>query len=239
MTKMTFQRLEKKYLLKAEEKEAFLESIQPYMKMDPYGKSTICNLYFDTAHYDLISTSIQKPPYKEKLRLRSYGVPDKDSQVYLEIKKKWKGIVNKRRIAFSLQEAKAYLDHGILPQQSSQILSEIDYFISFYRPSPKVFLAYDRTPMMAIKEEDLRITFDERIRRRYDHLCLEDGDDGTCVLEEGMCLMEIKASNAYPLWLSKILSEMKLYPNSFSKYGTVYVEDIVKKERGMLCSPVY
>lgn len=238
-TKMTFQRLEKKYLLKQEEKDAFFTAIQSRFQLDPFGTNTICNLYFDTEHYDLITTSLQKPPYKEKLRLRSYGIPQSDSQVYLEIKKKCRGIVNKRRIALPLYEAKAYIEEGILPKQSSQILSEIDYFLAFYRPTPKVFLAYDRTPLVAIEDEDLRITFDESIRRRYDHLSLLDGDDGETLFADNMVLMEIKVAGAYPLWLTKILSDLQIYPMSFSKYGTVFMEDIVKKERGMLCSPVY
>lgn len=238
-TKMTFQRLEKKYLLNTNQKEQFLGLAGKYLTMDRFGSSTICNIYFDTDHYDLITTSLQKPPYKEKLRLRSYGTPFEDSLVYLEIKKKCRGIVNKRRISLTLKEARAYIEEGISPEESSQILSEIDYFVSFYHPEPKVFIAYDRTPMVGVADADLRITFDERIRRRYDHLHLADGDHGTCVLEKGQCLMEIKVSDAYPLWLTDILSQLQIYPISFSKYGTVFIEDIVKKERGMLCSQVY
>lgn len=238
-TKMTFQRLEKKYLLDPKQAQAFLERANDHLEMDEFGSSTICNIYFDTDHFELITNSLQKPPYKEKLRLRSYGIPKEDSIVFLEIKKKCSGVVNKRRVAMTLKEVKEYVYHGILPKQSSQILSEIDYFISFYQPQPKVFLAYDRVPMVEIGNSDLRITFDQNIRRRYDFLQLEHGDQGTHILPQGYTLMEIKVSDAYPMWLTHVLSDLKIYPKSFSKYGTVFMEDIVKKERGMLCSPVY
>lgn len=238
-TKMTFQRLEKKYLLEPWQLQAFLKQANGKLSIDQFGASTICNIYFDTDHFELITNSLQKPPYKEKLRLRSYGIPDEDSIVYLEIKKKCRGVVNKRRAAMTLREVRAYIFDGVLPKQPSQILSEIDYFISFYQPKPKVFLAYDRMPMVGIEDPALRITFDQNIRRRYDHLHLDEGDHGVCVLPEGTTLMEIKVNDSYPMWLTHILSELEIYPKSFSKYGTVFMEDIVKKERGIVCSPVY
>ncbi len=229
-TKMTFQRLEKKYLLPKEQCVQFCESAKEYLEMDPYGPSTICNIYFDTEDDRLISTSLQKPPYKEKLRLRSYGVAKEDSLVYLEIKKKCRGVVSKRRIALSLEEARANINEGIAIAHHSQILSEIEYFMHFYHPFPKVFLAYDRIPYIGKEQDGLRITFDERIRRRYDHLDLGYGDDGELLLKEGMTLMEIKVTNAYPLWLTHMLSDMQIYPISFSKYGSVFTKDTLQQE---------
>lgn len=229
-TKMTFQRLEKKYLLTKEQWVQFYENVKEYLEIDPYGPSTICNIYFDTEDDRLISTSLQKPPYKEKLRLRSYGVAKEDSLVYLEIKKKCRGVVSKRRIALDLQEARRYINEGIAIAHQSQILSEIEYFMHFYHPFPKVFLAYDRIPYIGKEQEGLRITLDERIRRRYDHLDLGYGDEGELLLEEGMALMEIKVTDAYPLWLTRILSDMNIYPISFSKYGSVYTKDTLQHE---------
>lgn len=230
-TKMTFQRMEKKYLLTRAQRDAFYEQARPYLTMDPYGPATICNIYFDTDEDRLIATSLQKPPYKEKLRLRSYGVPGEETTVYLEIKKKCKGVVNKRRIALTLKEARAYIENkGTLPQ-ASQIAAEIDYFMAFYHPKPKVFIAYDRVALIGRTQNELRLTFDERIRRRYDHLDLSDGAEGSLLLDEGMTLLEIKVQNAYPLWLTHLLTELKIYPISFSKYGTVFMQDVVKKQR--------
>lgn len=238
-TKMTFQRLEKKYLIHETQKERFLKHAMPYLTMDAFGPSTICNIYYDTDHYDLITNSIQKPPYKEKLRLRCYGICDKHSTVYLEIKKKCKGVVNKRRAALTILEAQNYLERGIHTSKQSQILSEIDYFISYYHPQPKVFLAYDREPFIGNHDSDIRITFDSNLRRRYDQLSLLDGDVGHALLAEGMIIMEIKVKDAYPLWLTQILSQYEIYPCSFSKYGTAFLKDIVEKERGKLCSQVF
>ena len=134
------------------------------MKMDNYGEHTICNLYFDTDDYELIYSSIEKPVYKEKLRLRSYGVPEKNSKVFLELKKKYQGIVYKRRVEMTFQEAINYLSQGIHPDCDSQILKEIDYFKNFYHPVPKVIIAYDRIAYAGIEDKELRITFDKNTR---------------------------------------------------------------------------
>jgi hypothetical protein len=140
-----FQRVEKKYLLDEINYKLLLKHIKPYMSCDRYGLSTVCNIYFDTDTYDIIRHSIEKPEYKEKLRLRSYGVPGDEDTVFLEIKKKLNGTVYKRRISLKLKEAKIYLEHGIKPSYDSRIFHEIDYFIRFYKPKAKLFLAYDRT----------------------------------------------------------------------------------------------
>lgn len=238
-TKMTFQRLEKKYIVNGKQYHALMKHLLPYIQEDEFSESTICNIYYDTMQYDLITQSIQKPPYKEKLRLRSYGIPTKDSIVYLEIKKKCKGVVNKRRVAMTLKEAIAYIEEGVKPSKTSQILSEIDYFLAFYNPVAKVYVAYDRLPYVCIDHPGIRITFDRNVRRRYDHLSLAHGDEGVPILSNDEVIMEIKVEDAYPLWLTKILSDLCIYPASFSKYGRVFLEDIVKKERLTTCLPVY
>lgn len=237
--KMTFQRLEKKYYLTPRQYSTLMVELCDYVKEDQFGSSTICNIYYDTEQFDLISQSIQKPAYKEKLRLRSYGIPKAEDKVYLEIKKKCKGVVNKRRIAMTLQEAENYLVHGKRPLYQNQILNEIDYFIQFYKPEPKVFLAYDRIPYVGIEDAQVRITFDFNIRRRHDHLSLGWGDTGECIQADNGIIMELKVSDAYPLWLTYLLSKYELYPVSFSKYGTIFLKDIVEKERMKPCLAAY
>ena len=96
-----FQRYELKYILTAKQKEKVLQAIEPYMALDQYGRTTIRNVYFDTDNYRLIRRSIEKPAYKEKLRLRSYGQAEADSAVFVELKKKYQKIVYKRRVSLS------------------------------------------------------------------------------------------------------------------------------------------
>lgn len=222
----TFKRIEKKYLLNREQYERLLEKINPYMQMDQYGLHTICNIYYDTEQYDLIRTSIEKPPYKEKLRLRSYGVPGKKDRVFVEIKKKWDGVVYKRRISMNLEEAEACLEQRRPMPVNGQIEQEVDYFIKFYHPQPKLYIAYDREAYFGKEDESLRITFDKNIRSREKGLKLELGDEGKQLLEDGWRLMEIKVSQAFPMWLAAILSELSIYPVSFSKYGNIYKQQM-------------
>ncbi len=217
-----FKRYEKKYMLNQSQYEQLTAIIGEHMQIDQYGKHTICNIYFDTDDYRLIRTSIEKPKYKEKLRLRSYGIPTLDSKVFLEIKKKFDGIVYKRRISFPLRDAYTYLTDGTYSRENTQIKKEIDYFLSFYRPVPKMYIAYDRIAYFCEEDSNFRITFDSNIRYRKDDLFLEHGDHGDVLLDEDMHLMELKIAGAIPLWLVKSMSELKIYPTSFSKYGTIY-----------------
>ncbi len=228
MDKTVFRRVEKKYLLTKEQYEKLIESIKEYIEIDTYDYSVICNIYFDTDDYILVNRSLLKPIYKEKIRLRSYGIPNKDSNVFLEIKKKYKGVVNKRRISIPLKEIYKYLNTGIYPKCNKQIMNEIDYCFKFYNLKPKVFIAYDRHSYRGIDNKEFRITFDQNIRSRTTDLYLENGDQGNSLFKNGEYLMEVKTLDSYPLWFVKILSKLKIYPTSFSKYGNVYKQEILK-----------
>lgn len=105
----SFQRYEKKYFLTPEQQTRLLPALQQHMQADAYGQYTLCNTYYDTADWRLIRASLEKPVYKEKLRVRSYGVPEKDGRVFIEIKKKFDGIVYKRRITAATAAAAPFL----------------------------------------------------------------------------------------------------------------------------------
>lgn len=228
-----FQRVEKKYMLTREQYEYLINAISPYMAPDHYGETEIRNIYFDNADNELIETSLLKPTYKEKLRLRSYGVPKMDSTVFFEIKKKYRGIVYKRRISMKLKEAYAYIDGGKLPESiEGNIPSEIDYMMSRYRLSPKAFISYKRVAWTCESDPDLRITFDRDITSRYDDTRLESTADGHKILPDNAVLMEIKIPGAMPLWLAHILSEKNIFPHSFSKFGTAHVQNQIKIASG-------
>ncbi len=223
---LTFQRSEKKYLLTTAQYTALRSVLDAHMTADKYGQYTVCNLYFDTEHNDLIRRSIEKPRYKEKMRLRSYGAVSDDDKVFLEIKKKYKGVVYKRRIVLPYKEAKAYLYEGKPPSETGQIFREIDYFIRFYNAAPKLYLSYDRLALCGVGEEKgLRVTFDRNIQSRTHDLDLSIPPSGEQLLEPDQWLMELKAPGAVPLWLSEALTSLRIYPTSFSKYGKIYSRD--------------
>ncbi len=223
-----FKRYEIKYLITEEQKKRLLKVMEPYMKIDKYGKTNIRNIYFDTDTYELIRKSIEKPMYKEKLRVRSYGCPGKDSDVFVELKKKCDGIVYKRRLSLPDEKAKkAFLSHESLPI-NSQIAREIDYFRNYYDTlKPVVFLSYDREAYFTLIESDLRITFDSNIFSRLNDFNLNSDVYGYPVLPAEMSIMEIKTSSAIPIWLAGFLSEEKIYKTSFSKYGATYQKYIM------------
>lgn len=222
MAKTVFERTEKKYRLNAGQYEQLLAGLLEHMKIDKYGQTTICSVYYDDHCDRLIRTSIQRPVYKEKLRVRSYGIPDPDTVVYVELKKKFKGVVYKRRAGMTLRDAEAYLSGGDPPGKSTQIINEITWVRDFYKPTPHVYIAYDRIALESENDPQLRVTFDSGIRARNTDLSLAAGDHGMELLPEGDRIMEIKAPGAIPLWLCELLNGLKIYPSRFSKYGTYY-----------------
>ncbi|MEY8354354.1 polyphosphate polymerase domain-containing protein [Lachnospiraceae bacterium 54-53] len=227
---MVFERFEIKYLLSPDQYRELKKRLAGKLVTDRFGKSTISNIYFDTPDSRLIRQSLEKPVYKEKLRLRSYGQPKEGEAVFLELKKKYKGIVYKRREAMSLGEAEEYLYRRRRPERDSQVLHEIDWFLDFYKSVvPSMYISYDRVAMYGAEDEELRVTFDGNILWRDENLKLDTGSWGRPLLEPGSCLMEIKIAGAMPLWLGTILDELKIYPASFSKYGQAYVRQTLQK----------
>ena len=238
-----FRRYELKYMLTAEQKQVILEEIKPYMQLDKYGRTTIRNLYFDTDSYRLIRRSIEKPVYKEKLRLRSYSQATPDSKVFVELKKKYEGVVYKRRIALLESEAMEWIYGKAEPPVDSQISREIDYFMSYYENlTPKVFLSYEREAFFERDGGDFRVTFDENILARQEELSLCSEAFGMPVLPDGKVLMEIKCPGAIPLWMTEILSRHKIYKTPFSKYGRAYCDyilpSIIKEQKKEILSYV-
>ena len=218
-----FERYEMKYLLTHAQRDALLECIRPYMALDQYGRTTIRNLYYDTESYRLIRRSIEKPVYKEKLRIRSYQRAGDEDTVLVELKKKFKKIVYKRRIALPQRKALAWLagDDSCAPE--GQIAREITYFRNFYGDlRPTVYLSYEREAFYSLDGSEFRLTLDENILVRQTDLTLNAEPGGLSLLPEGMVMMELKSPGALPLWIVRFLSEHKIYKTSFSKYGTAY-----------------
>lgn len=213
-----FERYELKYIINTEQKEIIKKVIEEHMQADKHGNSTICNIYYDTPDFRLIRNSIEKPVYKEKLRVRSYGIPTSNSMVFVELKKKYKSVVYKRRInttentAYRLLQGEKLID--------TQIAREIYYFTDYYTPIvPTMYISYERE---AYFDGEFRITFDGNLLWRDYDLKLSLGNYGRNIIDRDLYVMEIKTSYAIPLWLSHILNENHIYKAPFSKYGTAY-----------------
>ncbi|MGB4660735.1 MAG: polyphosphate polymerase domain-containing protein [Mobilitalea sp.] len=238
-----FNRCEKKFIITEEIYRNIRPELEEYMEVDAYSRNgdfyTICNIYYDTPDNQIIRRSIEKPAYKEKLRLRSYGMVESRDKVYLEIKKKYDGIVNKRRISIPLEDAYRFIQTREKPKlgniKNEQVINEIDYMLKRYPLlQPTLYLSYDRNAMFGIDNKEFRITFDTNIRTRREELSLEKDNYGELLLPPGLWIMEAKISNATPLWFAELLSKYKIYPTTFSKYGTEYQKSIL--HRGVINS---
>lgn len=223
-----FNRYEEKYIIDMDTYHRLLERLEGYVYPDQYSQGgkgyAVNNLYLDTDDDWFIRNSLQRPPYKEKLRLRCYGQPDADSLIYYEIKKKICRMVNKRRTSMTLQDAVAFTTTHILPSsdQNSQVLREIAYILHNFSPYPKVALFYDRAAYYSPDDKTLRITFDTNLRARRDKLDFCHGRGGQYIIPPDKVVMEIKVPHSLPLWLARIISEMQIVTQTFSKYGTEY-----------------
>jgi len=231
MITKTFKRYEKKYQLDANQFNKLLPELLLYMNPNGYLSSKdsypIYNIYFDTENFDVIKQSLSKPYYKEKLRLRSYTIPETDDDmVFIELKKKIGGIVSKRRVPLSLKEAYDFIAFGQYPEefkdQSHLVLDEIRYYLETHILEPKAFISYERLALVGKNDPEFRLTLDYNIKTRQNQLLLEAGDFGSLLLPENQYIMEIKILGSIPLWLSHTLSQLKIYSSSFSKYGTAY-----------------
>lgn len=221
-------RYEVKYILTKDQVAYFKEKILEHMKIDKYGLTTICSIYYDTPNYKLINKSIEKPSYKEKIRLRSYGLAKEDSPVFLEIKRKNEKIVYKRRIVTREDKVERFFNEDE-EFGKEQISRELQAFKENYEVlEPKYLIIYDRIAYFQ-ENSDVRITLDMNPRYRIDDLNLHTSKDGIPLLKEGEAILEVKVQYSIPLWLSEILTEGKIYQNSFSKVGTAHKREMSKK----------
>lgn len=224
-----FKRYELKYLITKKQQLLIKEAMVPFMQEDQYGQSSISNIYFDTPSYLLIRRSLESPIYKEKLRMRSYGTAQPDSRVFVELKKKYQAIVYKRRTPMTEKEAVKYLLFGSPAPGNGQIIQEINYFQQLYRPLiPAMFISYQREAFFGKADPNFRITFDEEILWRQNDLSLCVEPYGDPLLEKEQVLMELKTSGAIPLWMTRLLTENRIYKTSFSKYGNAYKTQLLK-----------
>ena len=227
-----FNRYEQKYLLTRETFLKVNEAVKQHMEPDAHSVGDvfypICNIYYDTEDCALIRASVAKPAYKEKLRLRSYGRAKPDDLVYLEIKKKYRCLVNKRRTAIPLSCAAEFVQTGALPQvlpcMNRQVMGELSYFVRTHTLMSKAFVAYDRIAYFDRETHDLRISFDRNLRARSDRLSLTSADTGAPIIRSDVYVMEVKTRFAAPLWLTDLLADHGLYKQSFSKYGSFYLD---------------
>ena len=231
---MTFKRYELKFMLTQSQKQALLQVMEPYMALDQYGRTTIQNLYYDTDSFRLVRSSMERPEYKEKLRVRSYGTAREGGRVFVELKKKYDHVVYKRRLTLPEPDAMAWLAGDKSAAPDSQIGREIDYFCAFYRDlRPQVFLSYEREAYFERGGGDFRVTFDENILTRRTALSLKTSPWGTPLLPHGTVLMELKTPGGIPLWMTRFLTENHIYKTSFSKYGTAYQNVIFPQQEGV------
>lgn len=228
----TFKRYEIKYLLTSQQKERILRVMEPYMKLDCYGRTMIRNIYYDTNSFRLIRRSLEKPAYKEKLRIRSYQAAAGEDPVFIELKKKYQSVVYKRRLTLPEGQAMYAFRYNLPLPVHSQIAQEIEYFRAYYAGlHPTVFLAYEREAYYSLDGGEFRVTFDENILYREYNFSLGSKVSGTPLLAEGQTLMEIKTAGGLPLWMSRELNRLRVYPASFSKYGAAYRQMMARTQR--------
>lgn len=216
----SFKRYEIKYLITINQYINLMNYLSNKVEKDVFYKSTIYNVYYDTDNFELIRKSIEKPIYKEKLRIHSYNKPTLDSSVYVELKKKYDHIAYKKREKIAY---KYVLNNSFLEGAETQIYKEIKYFNDFYGGlTPKMFLSYEREAYYFKDDKQIRITFDTNIKYRTENVNLLPSISDTRLLPNNLVLMELKVPFSIPYDFAKDLSSEKIFKTPFSKYGTAY-----------------
>lgn len=239
MSKISFNRYEKKYMLPKSMFENVMNDMSVYLNKDIHSLSipyyTICNIYYDTKDDEIIKRSVSKPVFKEKLRMRCYCNGKDNDLAYLEIKKKLNGYVNKRRTMITVSEAKNLIKNKVMPvyqkYHNKQVLNEIYHYVKEKELVPRIVVSYDRMAFADKVNHDVRVTFDSNITTRRDDIKLERKQQDQIILDEDYYLMEIKTNSSIPLWLSHILNKYDLYSSSFSKYGTEFFEYLLETRK--------
>ncbi len=225
-----FKRFELKYKLTLAQYDALSEYMATYMKLDKYRRHKISNIYFDTEDYRIIRHSLEKPKYKEKLRIRIYGEPQSKEQAFIELKKKFDGVVYKRRMTVPQDTALSYFDNNFTQEDNdfTQIQKEINYFAKSYdNLQAKVYLAYEREAYFGLEDENFRMTFDFKIKMRNTNVSFDESEEDIPVIQNDTVLLEVKTMHGLPFWFIEFLNQNKLYSTSFSKYGTAYIAHIL------------
>lgn len=252
----TFNRIEKKYLLQQQQYQAVMDALQLHLQPDAFPLSVVTSLYWDTSSNDIISRSLEKPLYKEKLRVRRYNglqangaLSPSGGCVFVELKKKFKGVVYKRRLSMVEDGARAWLS-GMDFQQAcalfplvgkefadpttheQQVAREIEAFMARSPEACPVMITRCVRTAWKDPQSQLRITFDSPIqagRPAGDPFLMQLDGGALDLLEPGQVLMEVKQVGGLPPWLRKVLSINKIYPQSFSKYGTAFQMEAEKE----------
>ena len=239
MVKTTFKRYEAKYKIKQIKQKAFLAAISEYIEPAKFRKYMVQNLYYDTEDWEVIRQSIEKPLYKEKMRLRYYGNKPynkrtgEDTSLFLEMKKKYMGEVYKRRIEIPVEKLYGKDIRDVVADEPSQISQELAFYLQTNPVSEKLYISYQREAYTGVKEKDLRITFDTEVQYRLEELSFQSTLKGRSPLSPETVILEIKTQEGIPLWLTNALSEYKIFPVTFSKCGICY---LVEQVQGSLIS---
>ena len=225
-----FKRQELKFILTDEQVAAMNTLFNNHLQPDTYSDYLVQSIYFDTENWDIIRASIEKPIYKEKMRLRCYGIPGQNSTMFLELKKKYRGVVHKRRISFPVEELSRRTAREIAATSTSITGRELNKHFETYPVSEKVHISYRRKAYS--DGNDLRITCDTDLKFRTNELDYQNPNDGLDIISKTLTIMEIKTLGGMPMWLAQALSKLRIFPTSFSKYGVGYKKHILQLEDG-------
>lgn len=227
----SFLRNEKKYILSQENYDKINNKLKNFILPDKYPSNQLMTVYYDSDDYKLINKSIEKPLYKEKLRIRSYGPPLDNDKIFVELKRKFDGVVYKQRTKATYKDVLNNIYDCEFDDK--QVGKEIKYLFGIYKDlKPKIFISCNRTYYIGKDNNDLRITFDDNLKYRLGDAYLNKNINDKLLTDKK--IMEIKVKGAFPLWLSRILNELKIYPTSYSKVGNAYLKEKEEQKHGTI-----
>ncbi|MBI3178622.1 MAG: polyphosphate polymerase domain-containing protein [Deltaproteobacteria bacterium] len=228
-----FNRYELKYIITSSDRDRLLPTIEAYMQPDreggPAGTYRVTSLYYDSADFACYRSKLDGINYRRKLRIRRYGAletaPGVDPLAMVEIKQRINRTTQKRRLATSLSKAYELCEGISIPEDlranplDRAVAEEVLFLAGALQLRPTVVIAYRRQAFAGSAfEPGLRITFDSALTASDPSRGLAPLRDSLPLTREDGVILEVKANDVVPLWVSRLLAANRCTVRRFSKY---------------------
>ena len=217
-------RFERKYRCPLNQYLAIRSSLYPFLKNDHFTKRTpdnkylVRSLYFDTFDYRLFQEKINGNSNRIKFRIRTYSnSPKNEPDIRVEIKVRQANLTTKYGAYINLSNCCSFINSRNWDNKNDPILIEFERQVHKLNLIPKTLVEYEREGFHTIDGNNIRITFDHRIRSTSAKDLFPENIFWHLHYDQ-MVVLEIKYQETIPNWLNQIIKNHKLKLVANSKF---------------------
>lgn len=219
-----FNRYEIKYLMPADAVPTLRHALAARLDVDSHGVSGgygVWSVYYDTTDLRFYWEKIEGLRFRRKLRIRHYGdrfTVDDDTTVFVEIKQRVNRVTQKRRIALPYRLARGLCDQRVMVSPGP-FVEEVLELVSGLDLRPVAITGYQREAFVGRGAEvGLRVTMDHRVRGRDRDFHLDADAENRLIVPARLAVVEFKANERVPYWLTDLTAELNMSVVRMSKY---------------------